>query len=166
MPNLEGLDWFLEQVWGALKARHPKLELHIAGRNTPARLRRLQLPGLVVHGEVPSATDFINQHSIMIVPLLSGSGMRAKILEGMALGKVVVTTRIGLEGIAAKAGKQVLVADTAGEMAATLDRALEERAGLRQMGERARELVLERYDSLAVARCLMDAYSELTVEVL
>ncbi|MBL7775228.1 MAG: glycosyltransferase, partial [Saprospiraceae bacterium] len=103
MPNLEGLRWFLQEVWKPLlAAQFPQLELHIAGRNTPDWLRALGLPRVHVHGEVPDAAGFINQHSILVVPLLSGGGMRAKILEGMALGKVVLSTSLGLEGIAAR----------------------------------------------------------------
>ena len=102
MPNREGLDWFLSKVWQRLTPEFPDLELHVAGRNTPASLYKKRSKNVVIHGEVPNAVDFINQHSIMVVPLLSGSGMRAKILEGMALGKVVMTTQLGLEGIRAK----------------------------------------------------------------
>ncbi|NBC07784.1 MAG: glycosyltransferase [Bacteroidetes bacterium] len=166
MPNQEGLRWFLEHVWPALQQRHPGLKLHVAGRNTPSWLYRLNMRGLQVEGEVPSAADFINQHSLMVVPLLSGSGMRAKILEGMALGKAVLTTSIGLEGIAAGHRKEVLVADTPKAFVDEVSWAIKEQTQLCQLGKAARQLVLERYDSLEVARRLMKAYSELTVEAL
>ncbi|MGB1120750.1 MAG: glycosyltransferase family 4 protein, partial [Saprospiraceae bacterium] len=95
LPNLEGVEWFLTKVMVQLK----NTELHIAGRNTPKHLLELEMENLKVHGEVESAVDFINQHSMMIVPLFSGSGMRVKILEGLALGRVILTTSIGVEGI-------------------------------------------------------------------
>jgi len=166
MPNQEGLRWLLEHVWPLLRQRHPGLKLHVAGRNTPSWLYRLNTPGLQVEGEVPSAADFINQHSLMVVPLLSGSGMRAKILEGMALGKAVLTTSIGLEGIEAGHRKEVLVADTPKAFVDEVSWAIKEHAQLCKLGKAARQLVLERYDSLEVARQLMKAYSELTVEAL
>ncbi len=76
MPNLEGLRWFLDEVWTPLLApRFPELTFHIAGRNTPEWLERLRLERVTVHGEVDSAADFINQHSVMVVPLLSGSAL-------------------------------------------------------------------------------------------
>lgn len=166
MPNQEGLRWFLEQVWQPLQQLHPQLKLHVAGRNTPAWLHRLKAPGVVVEGEVPSATEFINQHSLMIVPLLSGSGMRAKILEGMALGKTVLTTPIGLEGINAAHRREVLVAESPKDFVEQVSWAIGQGKTLRELGGSARQLVLERYDSLEVARQLMKAYSELTVEAL
>ncbi len=88
-----------------------------------------------IQGEVPDAGSFINQHSIMVVPLLSGSGMRAKILEGMALGKVVLTTSVGLEGIEARHKKEVLVADTSKEFLDALNFCQELSSGqLQQIG--------------------------------
>ena len=168
MPNLEGLKWFLEEVWPAVHAKHPKLTLHIAGRNTPGWLLRMNRPGISVEGEVPSATQFINQHSLMVVPLLSGSGMRAKILEGMALGKAVISTDMGMEGIGVQHGVHALMANTAAAFAQQITHALElhESAQLEQMGRKAQRFVLDRYDSLEVARRLVQAYAELSVEAL
>jgi len=168
MPNLEGLQWFLDEVWPLVQGRHPGLTLHVAGRNTPKWLLRLNRSGIKVEGEVPSATQFINQHSLMVVPLLSGSGMRAKILEGMALGKAVISTGMGMEGIGVQHGTQALMADTAVSFAQQITHALElhENSQLEQMGREARRFVLDRYDSLEVARCLVQAYAELSVEAL
>lgn len=115
MPNQEGLQWFLAQVWPRLQARFPDLEFHIAGRNTPTWMYDLTYSNVFIHGEVPDAKAFVNAHSVMVVPLLSGSGMRAKILEGMALGKIVLTTSVGLEGIAARHQKEVLIANEPGD---------------------------------------------------
>lgn len=159
MPNLEGLRWFLDEVWQPLLApRFPELTFHIAGRNTPEWLRRLAHDRVVVHGEVESATEFINQHSLMVVPLLSGGGMRAKILEGMALGKVALSTRIGMEGIAARHKKEALLADTPAEFAESIAWCYEQGAALAQIGDNARRLCTEQYDNLAGARRLLEAY--------
>lgn len=164
MPNQEGLQWFLEQVWPLLQGRFPGLELHIAGRNTPRRLLQLQLPNVFVHGEVPDAAAFINQHSVMVVPLRSGSGMRAKILEGMALGKVVITTAMGLEGINAQHGSEVLVADTPEGFVECIASCYQQGRGLEQAGRDARAFIEQGYDSLAIARQLLAAYESLTLE--
>ncbi len=165
MPNQEGLSWFLNHVWQPLQKRFPKLSLHIAGRNTPASLRQLQLPNVKIYGEVPDAEAFINQHSVMVVPLLSGSGMRAKIIEGMALGKVVVTTSMGLEGIDAKHRKEVLVADSVQEFIDCFEFCIESNGQLQQLGHSAKEFVNEKYDSQSVARRLLEVYREKNVEV-
>ena len=77
MPNLEGLDWFIKNVWEPLiLPRYPQLTFHIAGRNTPERLLRLKVPGIVVHGEVESARAFLNAYPVTVAPLLSGGGIR------------------------------------------------------------------------------------------
>lgn len=162
MPNAEGLAWFLDRVWKPLLApRFPELSFHIAGRNTPSWLRHLRLPRVVVHGEVPDASDFINRHSIMVVPLLSGSGMRAKILEGMALGKVVLSTRIGLEGIEARHEKEALLADTPVEFLQAVQWSCDQKPQLHRIGQRARMFCAERFDNLEVARQLLQTYRSL-----
>ena len=166
MPNLEGLQWFLKEVWPKVQRKYPSVKLHIAGRNTPDWLQRLHRRNVVVHGEVSDAARFINQHSIMVVPLLSGSGMRAKILEGMALGKVVITTTLGLEGIHARNRQEVLVADQPEDFLQALGYCLSKGRKLEKMGRRAREFVTQYYDSKEIARKLIDAYSSLTVEAL
>ncbi|MCB0571480.1 MAG: glycosyltransferase [Phaeodactylibacter sp.] len=164
MPNQEGLKWFLDEVWSKAHDIFPGLELHIAGRNTPSWIGQLRLPNVYVHGEVPDAGAFINQHSLMVVPLLSGSGMRAKILEGMALGKVVLATSIGLEGIGASDKREVLVADTPGQFISSITYCYEQADVLEQMGKAARSFVARHYDSLQIARRLLDAYTGLAVE--
>lgn len=166
MPNLEGLNWFLEQVWKQAAQQFPELTLHLAGRNTPNWMHQMGMRNVVVHGEVPSAAQFVDNHSIMVVPLLSGSGMRAKILEGMALGKVVLTTSLGLEGIAAKNGREVMVANTPEEFLNCLRSCYRNKNMLEQMGRRARAFVADQYDSLAIAKRLVKAYESLMVEAL
>lgn len=163
MPNQEGLQWFLNNIWPTLKSSFPSLELHVAGRNTPEWLYRLRQKNIVVHGEVEDAHSFINQHSMMVVPLLSGSGMRAKILEGMALGKVVLSTTLGLEGIPARKGKEVFVADDSRAFLETLHHCHRQGRQLEQVGQRARDFVIDRYDSLSIAQQLLDVYESLTV---
>lgn len=161
IPNQEGLNWFLEQVWDKVHAKHPKIKLHIAGRHAPKSLLELKKANVIIHGEVKDAKDFINQHSIMIVPLQSGSGIRVKILEGMALGKVVITTSVGLEGIDAQNGKEIMVADSAAAFASCISTCLEHQNKLKQVGERARNLIEKEFDSLKIAKELILAYQKL-----
>lgn len=163
IPNQEGIEWFLKEIWKPLSARFSSLELHIAGRNTPEWLLRLGWKNVVVHGEVPDAVDFMNRHSVLVVPLLSGSGMRAKILEGMALGKVVLTTTVGLEGINAIDRKEVLIADTAEQFIDALEFCTRQKEALQQIGERARRLVTTEYDNLQVARKLVETFEKAVV---
>jgi len=162
MPNLEGLQWFLENVWTPLlQPRFPKLTLHIAGRNTPSWLLRQNLPGVTVHGEVESARAFINQHSAMVVPLLSGSGMRAKILEGMALGKVVISSRIGMEGITIENRCEALLADQPQDYVDAVQWCYDRQKTLEQTGRLARNCFEKNFDNFESAGHLLEAYREL-----
>lgn len=161
MPNVEGVQWFLDDVWGPMQRKQETLKLHIAGRNTPEWLRRTRRRNVFFEGEVPDAARFINQHSIMVVPLLSGSGMRAKILEAMALGKVVVTTSIGLEGIPARHKREVLVADTSKEFVEALRYCQQQNGRLEQMGRRALDFVGRHFDSREIGKSLIEVYSNL-----
>ena len=160
MPNLEGLKWFLDNVWDQLLAKYPNLKLHVAGRNTPVTLINARYKNVKVYGEVNDAKKFINSHTVMIVPLLSGSGMRAKILEGMALGKVVLTTQLGLEGINAIHKEHVLVADTANQFVEALDYCYRSNGSLSTLGKNAQELVVKEYDNVETAKNLIEEYKK------
>ncbi|MEM6963705.1 MAG: glycosyltransferase family 4 protein [Bacteroidota bacterium] len=161
MPNYEGLMWFLEKVWPLLHRKFPKLQFHIAGRHTPTSLLQLKMKNVKVYGEIPDANQFINAHSIMVVPLLSGGGMRAKILEGMALGKVILSTTLGLEGIDAKHKKEVLIADAPKAFVKNITFALNNKRRLHTMGNQARTYVEENFDNLNIARKLETAYEKM-----
>jgi polysaccharide biosynthesis protein PslH len=162
MPNLEGLRWFLDEVWSPLlRPRFPDLELHIAGRNAPAWLLRLDVPGIIVHGEVADAAQFLNQHPITIAPLLSGGGMRAKILEGMALGRVVVSTTLGMEGIDVQHRREALLADTPQAWQSAIEWCHSQRAAMQHMGRAARDFCAENFDNQEVAQKMLERYAQL-----
>lgn len=114
-PNVQGLRWFLDQVWPAVHAAHPEAEFHVAGKNPPPELEKLSVPGMRFHGMVPDAPAFLDASHIFVVPLFSGGGMRMKIVEAMANGKCTVSTRIGAEGIAYKDEHDILLAEEANE---------------------------------------------------
>ena len=158
MPNQEDLKWFLENVWPVAIKRFPKLSLHVAGRNCPQWMLDMNIKNVKFHGEVPCAPTFINQHPIMVVPLLSGSGMRAKILEGMVLGRVVLTTKIGLEGIGARNKEEVLVADQVDEFIESIQYCYDSKENLYRLGHNALEYVNKNYDNLQIARNLAVTY--------
>jgi len=164
MPNQEGLQWFLDYVWPEVHRRFPDLEFHVAGRNTPDWMLQLQIPNVTFHGEVPSATEFINSHPMMVVPLLSGSGMRVKILEGMALGRTVLTTSMGLEGIHARNNREVLIADTPQAFIRAIARCYDNPMLVKQISQRARAFALQNYDNREIAINLLQTYSQLFAE--
>ncbi|MBK7937595.1 MAG: glycosyltransferase [Lewinellaceae bacterium] len=162
MPNLEGLKWFLEEVWTPVLApSFPELTFHVAGRTAPRWLQQLKVERVVFHGEVPSSPDFLNRHSIMVVPLLSGGGMRAKILEGMACGKVVLSTSVGMEGIDAGHRKECLLADTPQSFSDAIRWCYAQGGGLENMGHKARAFCCAHYDNREVGKRLLETYRSL-----
>ena len=163
MPNIEGLNWFLEQVWPLIQTVFSDLELHIAGRNCPDWIQNLDIPNLVVHGEVDDSARFLKDHAISVVPLLSGSGMRAKIIEAMALGRVVLTTTVGLEGIPAKDKKQVLIADSVDQFVRQFQFIMRHTKHLPSMSRAARQLTEGHYDHLKIASTLVQSYGNVNV---
>ncbi|MBP7184578.1 MAG: glycosyltransferase family 4 protein [Saprospiraceae bacterium] len=154
-PNIEALDWFLKNVWDLMSNEYPDLSLHIAGRNTPDWLYKLGSKNVFVHGEVRNAQEFINQHPILVVPILSGSGIRVKILEGMLLGRTVITTTVGLEGINAKHAQEVMIADTPKGFMECLRYCYENRDEILRIGQRAQVFASKNYDNLDITKRLL-----------
>jgi len=114
-PNLEGVKWFLEEIWPAIKKEFPNLVFYLAGREIPSEFNKINYPGIKVVGEVPDAKKFISSKSIMLVPVLSAGGMRVKIIEGMALGKTILSTNLGAEGIDFIKNEDIYLANTKNE---------------------------------------------------
>lgn len=161
IPNMEGLMWFIEKVWPSLTLKFPELKFHVAGRNTPESLLSLKIPNIIIHGEVPDAVSFVDRYSMMIVPLFSGSGMRVKILEGMALGKVVITTLLGKEGIHAENDIHILEADTPDEFINQIADVLSGKKNKTAIGTSAKKFVEDFYDHGVNALKLLEKYRSL-----
>ncbi len=107
IPNQQGITWFLETAWKKLREQFPQLHFYIAGRKMPEKYFGMQDAQLHVEGGVDSPVQFMQSKNIMVVPILSGSGIRIKIIEGMALGKAVVTTSLGAAGIDCRDGENI-----------------------------------------------------------
>ena len=152
MPNQEGLQWFLQKVWPLLQSRFPSLVFDIAGRNAPHGFLQEKTPGVQFLGEVPNAADFVAAHAVSLAPLRSGSGLKVKVLEAMALGRVVLGTSIALEGIPAQDGRQVLLANTPEDFVRQVSLLLEKPELGTQLGAAARDLIRSAFDYRDVAR--------------
>lgn len=160
-PNQEGLIWFLDNCWPKIHKAYPELKFYIAGRNAPIWFqRKLGLPNVVFKGEVENAYDFMNSKSIMVVPLHSGSGMRIKIIEGMALGKPIVTTVVGTEGIATTSGENIVVATNAESFVQSVFDLIENRDYLDKISKNAIEYIHQKFDNLTSAGALIDFYKK------
>lgn len=161
-PNLEGVNWFLDEVWPLLHKQLPDIKLYLAGRQMPDEIAERNLPNVEVVGEVDDAYRFMRLHGIMIVPLLSAGGIRVKIIEGMALGKVVVSTTIGAEGIDYQKGKHLCIANTPKEFVSEIEALNQQPQKLRSIGADARQLVLEEFDNRVLTEKLIGFFQQLS----
>ncbi|MCW0482346.1 glycosyltransferase family 4 protein [Gaoshiqia sediminis] len=160
-PNQEGLLWFLKYCWPRILQNHPGLKFYVAGRNAPAWLEaRLKTAGLVYLGEVDDAHRFMSSKAIMLVPLFSGSGMRVKIVEGMALGKAIISTSIGCEGIPAKDRETVLIADDADSFVRAVAELAANKSLFDKLCKQAVDLIRVKFDNLAIVGSLIDFYKQ------
>ncbi len=160
LPNLESIRWLLDDIWPVVHSRVPQAKLYLAGRKMPEQLMKARIEGVSVIGEVPDAMYFIGSKKINIVPLLSGSGIRVKIIEAMSVGKVVVTTTVGAQGIDYTDGENILIANTPDEFAEQIGRCLSDDDFCRRVGEAAARLVAEQYDEHKLAVKLLEFYNK------
>ena len=161
IPNQEGLRWFFDQVWKKVLDKYPDLKFYLAGRNAPESFRNLPYPNVEFLGEVDDAYEFIRSKAVMIVPVLSGSGMRIKIVEGMALAKAIVTTTIGTEGISTTHGNNILVADEPEAFVNSVVSLVSDKAFCMNIGENARSFIIANYDNRSISRSLVEFFQQL-----
>ncbi|MEA2240001.1 MAG: polysaccharide biosynthesis protein PslH [Thermoanaerobaculia bacterium] len=154
-PNQEAAIWIAEQLQPRLNAA-----IHVAGSNAPDWLRD-RLTSVTFAGEVPDAASFIRSMQVMIAPLLSGGGMRIKILEAMACGRPVVATTLGAAGIDVQHGENILLADDPAAFAHAISELLRDPRRARALGDAGRQLVSSRYSTDMLARRLLAFYGEL-----
>ncbi|MFK8044430.1 MAG: glycosyltransferase family 4 protein [Crocinitomicaceae bacterium] len=158
-PNIEGVNWFLDDILPEIK--NEEFKVHLAGRDMPSYLMNSKDSKVEIHGVVDHANDFINQHAVMIVPLLSGSGMRIKIIEAMALGKAVITTSVGIEGINAVHGESIIIANSPSEFASAIDDLMSDPIKTQKIGAKARLIVEGKYDNRGIINALTNFYQTL-----
>jgi glycosyltransferase involved in cell wall biosynthesis len=159
IPNQEGLLWFIDKVLPEIVARHNEVTFHIAGRNAPAWLiKKFTHKNIIFHGEIDDAHEYILKSGIMLVPLFSGSGMRVKIVEGLALGKPIITTSIGAEGIEITDGENIFIADNSDTFSKRLTELIENTEKANLLSLSGRKFAIDNYGYIAVANKLADFY--------
>ncbi len=161
MPNEEGIRWFIDEVLPKTVEKVPDFVYHLAGRSMPEWLTTMKNPHINIIGEVPDAKDFVSNHDIAIVPLLSGSGIRIKIIESMALGKTVITTRVGAEGILYDEEVNIIIAENKAKMAEAIRSLSESPQTAVKIGQAARQLVEETYDNRKIIARLLMFYDQI-----
>jgi glycosyltransferase involved in cell wall biosynthesis len=161
IPNQEGIRWFLETVWPDVAKKYPFLKYFIAGREMPSWLAESQYPNVEIAGEVADAVNFINEHNVMIVPLFSGSGIRIKIIEGMACSKTIISTTVGAEGIHYTNLEDILIADEPVGFIEMISACMNDRSFLSRIGKNARELIKKDYDRDLIIQKLLGFYQKI-----
>ena len=111
LPNIEAMDWFINEIWSKIHSELPHYHFHFAGRSMPHRFTNSNSQNISCHGEVTSSEDFMRNHGIMIVPLRSGSGIRVKILEAFAMGIPVIATELAVRGLPIQNQEHFLLAN-------------------------------------------------------
>ena len=140
-PNLDGAAFLVEQILPRLRERHPDVRVILVGRGSKADLESFAAPGVEVTGEVPDVRPYLARAAVVAVPIRTGSGTRLKVVEGLAMGKPMVSTTLGSEGVDVRHEEHLLIADTAEAFADSLARLLDDpdygdalgRAGRRKM---------------------------------
>jgi glycosyltransferase involved in cell wall biosynthesis len=161
-PNVEGVLWFAREVFPRIRDRASGTRLTIVGKRPPRSVARLASnPAVDVTGYVADAAPYVRANRVFLVPLLSGGGMRVKILDAWMWGIPVVSTSIGAEGIDVHPDKDILIADGAQQFAEAVLRALTDESLCHLLSSGGREWVEERYDWRTAYRALDHVYEVL-----
>lgn len=161
-PNIEGLKWFLENIWTKFVIDFPNLKFKIAGRNASKKFENYlkSFPNIDYRGEVEDADKFIAEGSVMIVPLLSGSGMRIKIIEGMAAAKTIITTPIGTEGIDTLNNHNILIANNVEDFLVIMKKIVSDKSLHHKISENARKFAVDNFNNKLIAEKLCEFYTK------
>lgn len=162
MSNLEGLKWFLHEVWPEIIKKFPEVKFYIAGRNTPKEIKNIDLPNVIILGEIEDAKSFIQTKQIMVIPLKSGSGLKIKVIEGLAAGKIIVSTSIGAEGTACSHKENILIANTPQEFVNAVSWVFEFPEKAARLAENARQHVIQNFDNRKIIKNLIGFLHKLT----
>jgi glycosyltransferase involved in cell wall biosynthesis len=145
-PNVQAALCLATTIFPRVRQACPDAELHLVGRNPDPRVLALRGPGVVVTGAVPDMLPHLQAATVYLAPLTTGAGTRTKLLEALAAGLPIVTTRVGIEGIEAVNGQHVLIAEDAETTAAATRRLLADPEERRRLGDAGRRLAEDRYD--------------------
>jgi sugar transferase (PEP-CTERM/EpsH1 system associated) len=152
LPNEDGMTYFCREILPRIRQSEPDATLSIVGRApTPAVRKLAEIPGVEVTGRVDDVRPHIARGAVYVVPLRIGGGTRLKIFEAMSMGKAVVSTTVGAEGLPVTSGRDIEIADEPSRFAQAVVRVMRDGAARRAMEIAARGLVVEKYDWSAVA---------------
>jgi glycosyltransferase involved in cell wall biosynthesis len=158
VPNVDGVIHFIRDIWPRIAEAHPDAHCKIIGGRPPPSLLALAGPRIELTGFVPDLRPHLASAAAVVVPLRLGGGTRLKIVEAMAMGKAIVSTTLGAEGIEAVPGRDLLIADQPADFAGAVKHLLANPALAAQIGQSARRLAVERYSWSSAAGALEGFY--------
>jgi glycosyltransferase involved in cell wall biosynthesis len=159
-PQADAAVYFHDKILPLVRRRVPDVKFYIAGQNPPETVKVLAGDGVVVTGFVPDMRDYVSRATVVVMPLRAGAGTKHRVFQAMCMKKPVVCTAVAAEGIALTHGETAMLADDP-ETFANATVSLLQNAELRQrLGERGRQLVLDRYDWRAIYKRLEEAFQE------
>jgi GT2 family glycosyltransferase len=158
VPNVEALDWFLRRVLPKIRAAEPRARLVVIGSDPPPRHSLPGAEAVELIGFVEDVREPLSRYSAFVCPILSGSGVRVKLLEAFAAGIPVVSTRLGAEGLAAEDGEICALADDPEGFAERVVRLLQHPAKAAELAHRARAYVVATRDMRAMTAKLVESY--------
>jgi glycosyltransferase involved in cell wall biosynthesis len=145
-PNVDAVLYFHQEMWPKVKAHCPGLKFVIVGHGPPLEIQNLaQDDSITVTGRVDDVTPYIRKGQIFICPVRLGGGFRGKILEAMAVGRPIVSTSLGAEGIPSQSGTNIMIADTPEDFAASIEKLLKDRDLYERIRRAGRQLTEEKY---------------------
>ncbi|MCA9248918.1 MAG: glycosyltransferase [Planctomycetales bacterium] len=153
LPNEDGVRFFIEKIWPAVRQRRPHASFQIVGRNPSRNVQRFaSAPGVELIGTVPDVRPYLASAAVVVVPLLVGGGTRIKIFEAMAMRKAVVSTSLGAEGLPVRSGEHLVLCDDANAFAESVVSLLENDNHRHAIAENAVQMVRQKYGAETVAR--------------
>jgi glycosyltransferase involved in cell wall biosynthesis len=164
LPNEDAIEYYAQSILGIVRREIPDAELWVVGRKPTQRLQALAArnPGIVVTGEVDDIRPHVHSSSVYVVPLRIGGGTRIKIFEAMAMGKAVVSTPVGAEGLPVQHDTNIVLAESSAEFATQVIRLLKNRMERERIGKAARELVEQQYSWRSVAGAFELVFDKMT----
>ncbi len=153
--NIDAAQFFAEAIMPLVLEEVPDAKFYIVGPQPPRSVRKFASENIVVAGKVPSLKDYIEKASVIVVPLRCGAGTRNKILQASALGKAIVSTSLGAEGLEGlENGKNILIADSPQEFAEKVVRVLGDSSQRASLGKNAKSLIEKKYSLQALDKAL------------
>jgi len=158
LPNVEALQWFLQEIFPRIRQDEPRARLVIVGSDPPPRHSLRDPEAIEMIGFVEDVREPLMRYSVFVCPILAGSGVRVKLLEAFAAGIPVVSTRLGAEGLAEQDGEICALADDPAEFAGHVVHLLRHPAEAEALARRARAEVVAKRDMRAMTERLVECY--------